>query len=381
LYTELLVKLQQSVGDKVKAVSMAIGELDLYCGMYRAADDNCYCRPEPIDDDDTGSCLDATRLRHPLVEREHAYIPQTLKLGQRYGQCGMLLYGVNQTGKSCTMKSVGVAVVMAQSGLFVPAERFVFCPYQLLTTRILGNDNISRGLSTFAVEMIELRSILTRCNKHSLNLGDEVCHGTESASAVALVAASIRHMSKTTASFIFATHLHELSKMSEVVNLENVKHYHLTIDFDGDQIIYNRMMLAGSGLGLYGIEVARHLKLPPDILEDAYTIRNKYFSNTETAKITEMRTSRYNNKTVVSVCKVPGCKSKATQTHHIRHQAAGKSIEGMHKNNPDNLVPICDYHHDMTHGHADKDQVLVIFGYGPDGILNCKRRRKIDSLL
>jgi DNA mismatch repair protein MutS len=381
LYGELLVRLQGTIGNKIKSVSAAIGELDLYCGMFRAAKDNYYCKPEPMDKaDGTGSYLDAVRLRHPLVEREHVYIPQTLRLGQEHGhgQCGILLYGVNQTGKSCTMKSVGVATVMAQAGLFVPADSFRFRPYRLLTTRILGNDNISRGLSTFAVEMIELRSILTRCNKYSLNLGDEVCHGTESASAVALVAASIRYMSRQEASFIFATHLHELSKMSEVTELQNVKHYHLTIDFDGDRIVYNRIMMPGSGLGLYGIEVAKHLKLPHDVLEDAYQIRNKYFSTTDTAKITEIRESRYSSKRVMSTCKVPDCTNVATQTHHIRHQAAGTRVEGMHKNNPDNLVPICDYHHDMAHGISDK--VLVIFGYGRDGVLECKQRKKLSSL-
>lgn len=378
LYTELLIRLQTVIGERLKAVSSAIGELDLNCGMYRCAISNNYCKPELIEAD--CSCLNAVRLRHPLVERDHAYIPQNLQLGKD-GQLGILLYGVNQTGKSCTMKSVGVATIMAQAGLFVPAEQFKLCPYQLLTTRILGNDNISRGLSTFAVEMLELRSILTRCNSHTLSLGDEVCHGTESASAVALVAASILHMAKQGTSFIFATHLHELSKMEEITSLDTVKHYHLTIDFDGDKIIYNRVMLPGSGLGLYGIEVAKHLKLPSNVLENAYQIRNKYFSTgTDAAKLSELKESRYNHKKVMSVCKVPDCTQTATQTHHIRHQAAGKSIEGMNVNNPDNLVPICDYHHDMTHGKAG-DQILVIFGYGADQTLDCKVRKKVTSLL
>lgn len=382
LYLELLNSLCHSIGPQLQEISRCIAEVDLYLGMAMAADDNCYCCPEIIPEkDNMGSSLDAVRLRHPLIERERSYVPQSIQLGNQHQQTGMLLYGVNQTGKSCTMKSVGIAIIMAQAGLFVPAERFTYTPYNLLTTRILGNDNISRGLSTFAVEMIELRSILTRCTKYSLNLGDEVCHGTESASAVALVAASIRHMSNMNACFIFATHLHELSKMQEVKELGNVKHYHLTIDFKDDEIIYNRIMKPGSGLGLYGIEVAKHLRLPALVLEEAYKIRNKYFSNLEQPSLDDLKSSHYNTNVVRSVCRVPECKARATQTHHIRHQAAGQSIDGMHKNNKDNLVPICNYHHDMTHGHGNSETVLVIFGYKPNGELDCTTRKKIQSLL
>jgi DNA mismatch repair protein MutS len=386
LYNALLTELRGSIGSKLQKIASAIGELDLYYGMAKAATCNNHCKPEPVADNGSGSHLSAVRLRHPMVERKHMYVPQTIQLGQQYEQRGMLLYGVNQTGKSCTMKSVGIAVIMAQAGLFVPAEQFRFCPYKLLSTRILSLDNIAAGLSTYAVEMIELRSILTRCNKNSLSLGDEVCHGTESASAVSLVAASIEHMSKKKSCFIFATHLHDLSKITEVTEIEEVKHYHLTVDFDGDRIVYNRMMLPGAGLGLYGIEVAKHLKLPLGVLENAYKIRNKYFM-AEGAKdgaeggLAQMKPSRYNQKVIVSKCRIPGCSEQATQTHHIRHQAAGESTDGMHMNNPDNLVPICDRHHDLTHGKGGGHGILVIFGYGADGHLECSERRKLDSLL
>lgn len=378
LYVDTLSKIHATIGSELKQLACRIGELDLYCGMYTVANEHNYCKPELLEDQGH-SCVDAVRLRHPLIERDRAYVPQTLKLGQQWDQCGILLYGVNQTGKSCTMKSVGVAVIMAQAGFYVPAESFRLCPFRLLTTRILGNDNISRGLSTFAVEMIELRSILTRCNSYSLNLGDEVCHGTESASAASLVAASIRHLSKHRACFIFATHLHGVSKMDEVLELDNVKHYHLTIDFDGDRIVYNRLMLPGSGLGLYGIEVAKHLKLPDSVLEDAYRIRNKYYNDDAGGRIADLKASKYNSKVVMGKCRVPNCERKATQTHHIRHQASGLSVDGMHKNCKDNLVPICDFHHDMTHAHTGQS-VLVIHGYGADGQLECKIRPRIGTL-
>jgi DNA mismatch repair protein MutS len=381
LYGKLLKDLTLHY-ESMKTIAQATGLLDLYVGMAIAKDKYGYCKP--IAKKHASAFLKTQRLRHPLVERHTKYIPQDISLGTgAQGPDGMLLYGVNQTGKSCTMKSVGVAIIMAQAGFYVPAESFVYSPYELLTTRILGNDNIDRGLSTFAVEMIELRSILTRCTNRSLNLGDEVCHGTESASAVSIVAASIMHMSKMNANFIFATHLHELSSMTEVTVLDNIKHYHLTVEFEGDKIIYNRLMKEGSGLGLYGIEVAKHLKLPAQVLEDAYSIRNKYFS--QTPKLSDMRESRYNSKVLVSHCKIPNCNEKAVEVHHIRYQSEGVLIDGHHKNNKDNLVPLCQGHHDQVHGHGhghgrDAAEILVIFGYNKDGTLDCKLRKLIPSL-
>lgn len=384
LYLELLTEISSAHGSSMTDLAQAIGELDMTVSIARSAKTWNYCIPELCDHPDTensdGSFLIAERLRHPLVERKNTYIPQDISLGIP-GQCGMLLYGVNQTGKSCTMKSVGVSVILAQAGFPVPADRFRYRPYTLLTTRILGNDSIDRGLSTFAVEMIELRSILTRCNNRSLNLGDEVCHGTESASAVALVAASIRHMSKLNANFIFATHLHELSKMEEVTQLPNVKHYYLSVDFDGDQIVYNRVMKPGSGLGQYGIEVAKHLRLPQSVLDDARTIRNRYFS--ETQGIEAYRVSRYNSNVIVHKCMI--CKKKAKDTHHILHQAEAHDnhIVGSHKNVKDNLVPLCQIHHDMVHGTPDPNtgKILVIFGYHADGSLDYTFRKKLKALM
>lgn len=137
-------------------------------------------------------------------------------------------------------------------------------------------------------------------------------------------------------------------------------------------------MKPGSGLGLYGIEVAKHLRLPENVLNDAYAIRNKYFSTN--VKLSELRPSRYNAKVIVTKCKVPDCHEDATETHHIRYQAAGQTVDGSHKNVSDNLAPLCERHHQMTHtGH--EGEVLVIFGYRRDGVLDCRMRRKVPSLM
>lgn len=395
LYRELLSSFSKDY-DTLRSISGSVAALDLYRSVADHSLQRGYCKPEICVADHGAVC--ATGLRHPLVEHNNIYVAQDITLDGDRECTGMLLYGVNQSGKSCTMKSVGIAVIMAQAGFYVPAQKFVLSPYRQLMTRIIGNDNIDKGLSTFAVEMTELRGILTRAGPHSLILGDEVCHGTESASAVSLVASSIVHLSQCKSSFIFATHLHELSGMKEIGELNNVRQFHLTISFGPDDtIVYNRVMKEGSGLGLYGIEVAKHLRLPADVVEMAYRIRNKYYAKAQAqpTEITEIRPSAYNEAVVLGRCKIPDCDRAATQTHHIMEQSESDErglIGGaIHKNNSKNLLPICDEHHDMIHhgtvagvaGEAvdgDTCKVLAVLGYNMDGSLQCVMRNKLKSL-
>ena len=104
---------------------------------------------------------------------------------------GILLFGTNAVGKTSFIKSIGICIIMAQSGFFVPCSYMKYKPYKNIFTRILGNDNLFKGLSTFAVEMCELRTILTQCDKNSLILGDELCSGTESDSALSIFVAGL----------------------------------------------------------------------------------------------------------------------------------------------------------------------------------------------
>ena len=107
------------------------------------------------------------------------------------------------------MKSVGIAVILAQAGFFVPASKMEFSLYDSLFTRIVSKDNLQKGLSTFAVEMIELKNIFKRATNNSLILWDEISHGTETISALSIVASAIITLAKIKSNFIFATHLHQ----------------------------------------------------------------------------------------------------------------------------------------------------------------------------
>jgi DNA mismatch repair protein MutS len=138
---------------------------------------------------------------------------------------GILLYGVNAAGKSSLGKALGLAVLMAQTGMPVAASAMTLVPYTGLFTRILGNDNLWAGMSSFIVEMTEFRSILRGAGPRSLIIGDELCAGTETASATSIVAAGIQRLADQNANFLFATHLHELQ---EIVN--NTKNHQLSFD-------------------------------------------------------------------------------------------------------------------------------------------------------
>ena len=196
---------------------------------------------------------------------------------------GMLLYGTNAVGKTSFIKSIGIAIIMAQAGMFVPCETFSFYPYQYLFTRILGNDNIFKGLSTFAVEMCELRTILKYATKNSIILGDELCSGTESTSALSIFVTSLEKLHKIDSSFLFATHFHEILEYQELKDLKNIKISHMSVVFDKqkNKLIYDRKLKEGPGEAMYGLEVCKALSMPDDFIERAYKIRNKYNKNLE----------------------------------------------------------------------------------------------------
>jgi len=155
--------------------------------------------------DEAGSAFDIKHVRHPLVEATAtriSYVTHDIALNDT--NKGWLVYGMNASGKSTLMKATGICVLLAQAGCFVPAKEMILKPFQAVYTRILNQDNLFAGLSSFAVEMSELRDILRNANPYTLVLGDELCAGTESTSAQALIASGIQWLTKRKAKFIFA---------------------------------------------------------------------------------------------------------------------------------------------------------------------------------
>ena len=163
------------------------------------------------------SFFDAKNLRHPLVEHiqtNEVYVANDISIG--LNNCGMCLFGVNTSGKSTVIKSVGIAVIMAQAGMFVPASEFTYKPYNTIFTRILSNDNLFKCLSSFGTEMSEFQYIEEYADENSLVLGDELCNGTETDSAVAIFAAGLMFLNERKSSHIFATHLHAILDVKQI---------------------------------------------------------------------------------------------------------------------------------------------------------------------
>jgi len=257
-----------------------------------------------------------------------------------------LLYGTNAVGKTSFIKSIGISIIMAQAGLYVPADTFKFSIYKSIYTRILGNDNLFKGLSTFAVEMTELRNILKNADSNSIILGDELCSGTESTSALSIFTAGIKYLSAKKCSFIFATHFHEIIKYSEIKEIPGLKCLHLSVIFDktSGKLIYDRILKNGPGENMYGLEVCKSLNLPNDFLELAHSIRIKYSIGND-KPIVDSNSSKYNADKLRGLCEI--CKDNfGSEVHHLIYQKTAKKNIINHKAN---LINICSPCHDQVH--------------------------------
>ena len=317
-----------------------------------------YCRPQLVESEK--SFVQCKGLRHILVEQlntEEIYVTNDLLLGK--GEIdGILLYGTNAVGKTCFIKALGISIIMAQAGLYVPCTEFVYQPYTYLFTRILGNDNLFKGLSTFAVEMSELLTILRLADKNSLVLGDELCSGTENISAISIFMSGIMRLYEKGSSFIFATHLHEIVNYEEIRAMTRLVLRHMEVVYDKEKgcLVYDRKLREGSGSSLYGLEVCKSLNLPEEFLDLAFQIRVKYYP--ETGGALSLHPSHYNVKKLVGgLCEKCGLE-RSVEVHHLIHQASAgedgfildreKGI-ALHKNHPANLMSLCEKCHKKMH--------------------------------
>jgi len=352
-----------------------------------------YCKPKIITKDNKlldNGFIRCTQLRHPVVERiinDVEYVPHDISLGKDENytdteKCtdGIILHGVNGSGKSILMKAVGISIVMAQCGMYVPASTFEYSPYKSLYCRITGNDNLFKGLSSFTLEMTELRAILKRSGSKTLVIGDEVCRGTEQASGCSIVAATLITLATTGSSFIFATHLHKIAKMKRIKKLNNVKPYHLTVEYDKDKetLIFDRKLKSGLGPEMYGVTVAKYIIHDKNFMRLTQEIKNELMDKSN--EILPNKTSPYNSKVYVNTCGVCNKSVKTygyLHTHHINHQ---KDCDGgfikakpyIQKNHKSNLVVLCRKCHHKV--HDDKIEILGYKDTSKGSILNIKQK-------
>jgi DNA mismatch repair protein MutS len=359
-YVTGFVKFQKHIDD----ISNFVTIIDLLqCKGYIAEKYN-YCKPTIQKRDK--SYFDMKAIRHPLIEHLQAreiYVTNDLAMGDMTSEDaknGLLLYGTNAVGKTSLIKSIGINIIMAQAGLYVACSSFEYSPYHAMFTRILGNDNIFKGLSTFEVEMSELSTILKLADENSIILGDELCSGTESDSALSIFTASLESLHSRKSTFLFATHFHEIQNYDEIDRLDGLtsKHMEVTYNREKDQLIYDRKLRDGPGDSMYGLEVCKALHLPDTFLNRAHSIRMKY--NNKTKNVLDERGSHYNTQKLGGLCEM--CKKKrGVDTHHLQHQKSANDkgfIGSFHKNHKANLMTLCQDCHAKIH-EADDQHVKV----------------------
>jgi DNA mismatch repair protein MutS len=337
--------------------------VDVSIGLATEARARNWCRPLIVSKTAVGG-LKANELRHPLIEdllTKVRYISHDVALGSDAETRGWLVYGMNASGKSSLMKSIGIAVHLAQAGCYVPATSFELSPYRSLFTRILNQDNLWAGLSSFAVEMTEMRDILKAADQRTLVLGDELCAGTESVSAKALVAAGIEWLAERGSSYVFATHLHGLTDVLQDPEDLALKVWHLKVSTDPftGRLIYHRNLEPGSGSSLYGLEVAKAMDVPLAFLDKAHQIRRRLLGSVADE---EAPKSSWNSTVTRRACELCGSAVVADlEVHHVVPRADGGS------NHASNLMVLCAACHDKHHAKPEVSAASVHLTVTSDG--------------
>lgn len=366
-YVKFLKQLTEDFGECLKEVIDIVTKIDFYTTIAKVSKTYNYVRPVIDDVQNKIGYVEAQQIRHPIVERiiDHEYVPHDIDIGQAHLK-GMMIYGLNSAGKSVLMKAIGINIIMAQAGFFVAAKQFRYYPYKSLYTRITGNDNLFRGLSSYSLEIVELNSILKRSDTSTLVIGDEVCRGTEHISGNAIVATTLLKLSDVGSTFVFATHLHELMELEEIQQRDNIKAYHLSVEHDekSDRLVYDRELKLGSGERIYGITVAKYIIKDEDFIKKALEIKNKLVNRDPGSSIISTKKSRYNGDIIMDRCDMCGKRegdmkntkgSKTNlETHHINHQkdcedGFVKTKTHIKKNQIFNLMVLCQGCHDKIH--------------------------------
>lgn len=253
LYGNLIENFKRHTSLLLK-VSEIVSEIDVLQGLAKSAIENKFVRPN-LNEDREISIKDG---RHPIVEfknRDDSFIPNDTVLDMDKNLIHIIT-GPNMAGKSTYMRQIALIVIMAQIGSFVPAKSCNIGIVDRIFTRIGASDNLSKGESTFMVEMKEVANILKNATDKSLIILDEVGRGTSTFDGMSIAWAIVEYISENIgAKTVFATHYHELSKIEETY--KNVSNLNIKVKKDGEEIIFLRKIVEGWTDNSYGIDVAK----------------------------------------------------------------------------------------------------------------------------
>jgi len=276
---------------RIRATAAAVAQLDVTACLAQVAAENRYHRPEFSDNGE----MRILAGRHPAIKRfaeqeAGRFIPNDLYLNDSTDLIAIIT-GPNMGGKSTYLRQAALIAILAQAGSFVPAESASLPVIDRIFTRIGASDNLSRGRSTFMVEMTETAVILNTATPRSFIVLDEIGRGTATYDGLALAWSVVEYIhARTRAKTLFATHYHELTELAE--QLEGVRNLKVSVKEAGDHIIFLRKVEPGRADRSYGIEVARLAGLPPGVIERAYEVlklheRTEHVVTEELAKTEE----------------------------------------------------------------------------------------------
>jgi len=267
IYADLVAEIQQYIND-IQINCRIIARLDVLAGFALQAVERNYCRPLM----DQGLSLDIKAGRHPVIETlmptGEEYVPNDIFMDNSSLQI-IILTGPNMAGKSALLRQTALIVLMAQTGSFVPADSAHIGYFDKIFTRVGATDNISRGESTFMVEMLETSMIMHNLSERSLVLLDEIGRGTSTYDGMSIARALVEyvHQSGHGAKTLFATHYHELNDMENL--FPRVKNFHIAIKESGRDVIFLRKLKEGGVAHSFGIHVARLAGMPADVIDSA----------------------------------------------------------------------------------------------------------------
>lgn len=267
IYGTLVSKIQESIRS-IQANSAIVAKLDVLAGFAELALENRYCRPEV----NSGLSLEIKAGRHPVIETlmrpGEEYVPNDIMLDKKNQQI-IILTGPNMSGKSALLRQTALIVLLAQIGSFVPADSAKFGWFDKIFTRVGASDNISRGESTFMVEMLETSMILHNLSERSLVLLDEIGRGTSTYDGMSIARAIVEYIHEygKGAKTLFATHYHELNDLESLYS--GVKNFHVAVKEIGKEVIFLRKLKEGGTAHSFGIHVARMAGMPKEVLESA----------------------------------------------------------------------------------------------------------------
>jgi len=271
LYNELRDTIAQQTGILQENAEL-LAHLDCFAGLAAVAERHDYVRPSVND----GLTIDIEEGRHPVVEQTlppgDPFIPNDMCLDPDDEQV-LIITGPNMAGKSVALRQVGLIVLLAQVGSFVPADAAQIGVVDRIFTRVGASDNLAAGESTFLVEMNEAANILNNATARSLILFDEVGRGTSTFDGLSIAWAIVEYLHErpeVAARTLFATHYHELNAMAD--RLERVHNYRIQVSEHEGEIVFLRKLIPGGADHSYGIEVAKMAGLPDAVIARAHEV-------------------------------------------------------------------------------------------------------------